>query len=672
MNLNIETTKENTFKLTKGNTQIIFGFSVELSDKTLFGKSANIISSDICDAEKMTVYTYEFVWPEGERARYILEKDKKHPSINIHIEICNLTKTELSVKRINLIKIERNQLFLGNGIKDWAILKNGSRKNDSVGLHQFGNDDFDINDINTVGNELGVTDGNNNASKEHKKIESYYLTVIKSISLCESLLIGFITMSRQKTFSEFYCNNEEDAFQGLNAVCETDQKVVSVNHSIRSEKLILDLDNPFEAIDRYAKLSGRAPNEIKFPRALRGWCSWYFHYESVTQEKVLDSLRIIDEHKLPMDVILIDMGWEQRLGNWYPNYCFPKGMPWLSDRIHRSGLKAGIWVSPFWIEPRSYVHREHPEWLLKDKSGKPVVFTCHIDGYVIDTTIPEACEWIGEEFRRITEDWGFELVKVDFLRAVNLFEDIQYKNNFTGTEALMLGMQAIRKGVGENTYIVACGGDYGPTLGIADANRTSNDISANWDSVKRTFKKNILRFWMNKNWWRNDPDCLVIRNEKEGVPGEIAANPDHNQIGKFNKIEVDTILALFKAIGCNIFFGDDLSQLSIEKIEILKRYLDELNTSPSNMVPRDMFESRYPQILHNKIDENMHEITIINWEDNPISKSWGIYELIGRQKDGEYIARIKDKIIGKYKKEDFIEELYISAHGHVCISICMV
>ncbi len=300
---------------------------------------------------------------------------------------------------------------------------------------------------------------------------------------------------------------------------------------------------------------------------------------------------------IEVDTILIDMGWEERLGDWYPNSKFSNGMKWISDTIHSYGLKSGLWLSPFWVEPRSEVRREHPEWLLRDRKGELIVFHCHIDGYVIDLTIPEACEWIADTFRRVTQVWGFDLIKIDFLRAVSLFPEASYKNKATMAEALRLGMEAVRKGAGEKTFIIGCGGQYGPTLGLVDANRTSNDISANWESVKITCKKNILRYWMNGKWWVNDPDCLIIRSQLEGTPGKVAGALKHDARGKFTDREVGTIITLFEAMEGLTFLGDDLPLLTCEKVTNLKALLDASKDCGNPSLPRDMFKSPYPTYL---------------------------------------------------------------------------
>jgi hypothetical protein len=347
-------------------------------------------------------------------------------------------------------------------------------------------------------------------------------------------------------------------------------------------------------------------------------------------------------------------------------------MKWLADKIHGAGLKAGLWLAPFWVESRSEIHREHPEWLLRDKDGRLIVFNCHIDGYVIDTTIPGARAWIRSLFRRVVAEWGFDLVKIDFLRAVSLFPEARYSRNVTRAEALRLGLEAVREGAGEEAFIIACGGHYGPSLGIADANRTSNDIGANWESFKRTFKKNILRYWMHQRWWINDPDCLVVRSRDEGEGGRIAGYPGHIPNGSFTSTEVNTIMAVFQSLEAMTFLGDDLPLLAPEKILKLQSLLGAERKGEASLIPRDMFQRRYSHILDTRIGDRGHRIVIINWNDSKLVEAPALWELTGRENPGaryHLYSMPEHRFLATCSPEDKVPEYAIEPHGSLVLSV---
>jgi hypothetical protein len=610
------------------------------------------------------LFRYSFHWENSSlAAEYRICLPDNLPAASISLKVVNNGGDPVSIRGLSLLALSKGALTLGEGLRDWVIYKNGIRKNDLVSVYRFGSGEFDIADV--------TADGNEDASFTERKqsgdtltVNSNYLTVIHSASSGNSFLAGFYTVHRQFSHTQLVCDKAETEMLSYEAFCDLDGVSLESNASLESEKLLLDFGDSFEAIERYASLSGKIGGGKGKRPPLSGWCSWYYFYESVSEADVLKNLEFITANKLNVDTILIDMGWEERLGAWYPGNKFPHGMKWLADKIHDAGFKAGLWLSPFWVECRSDIHREHPEWLLRDKDGRLIVFNCHIDGYVIDTTIPEARAWIQAVFRKVSAEWGFDLVKIDFLRAVSLFPEAHYSKNVTRAEALRLGMEAVRKGAGEETFIIACGGHYGPTLGIADANRTSNDIGANWESFKRTFKKNILRYWMHQRWWINDPDCLVIRNRNEGTGGRIAGYPGHAPRGSFTDTEAETIMTVFQALGGMSFLGDNLPLLAREKIRKLQSLLAAERKGAVSLIPRDLFLRPYPHILDTRIDDRSHRIVIVNWNDTQLVESPALWELVGREDPGaKYHVMLEHRSLGVYSPEERVPEYSIEPHG---------
>ena len=61
--------------------------------------------------------------------------------------------------------------------------------------------------------------------------------------------------------------------------------------------------------------------------------------------------------------------------------------------------------------------REHPDWLLLHE-GKPWYCGCNWGGfYALDIDNPEFQAYLKAVFTRVLDEWGFDLVKLDFLYA---------------------------------------------------------------------------------------------------------------------------------------------------------------------------------------------------------------------------------------------------------------
>lgn len=642
-----------------------FQFEIELEEKTITSRDGMIIERRTQQIESQwgngQIQYIKYAWNEDSvEVVYIITTYDNTPSATVRMDVKNTGKDSIIIKYLRPVVVESKGVVLGNGIEDWSIYKNGIR-NRQLGVHKFASPDFSVDDLKEPNNEdtrfVAYDD-----TEDLTIVNSGYLSVLRSCSTEHSMLLGYETGQNELGLIRFCCTKDERNFIFLEAVCIMDDLLVKQGESVMSESLLIDFRETFTAIDEYA-LRSADKAEVKLNEKVpTGWCSWYFFYESVTEQDVISNLEFIHKNNMPVEYIQIDMGWEQRLGDWYANYEFPNGMKWMADQIHAKGYKAGIWLCPFWVELRSWVHREHPEWLLKNKKGDLIIFHCHIDGYVIDTTIPEARKWITETFHRISQEWGYDYVKIDFLRAISMYPDVKYANAATRAQALRMGLEAVREGVGPETLIMSCGGHFGPALGIAGAARTSGDVDAYWESVKTMYKWNILRYWMNGRWWYNDPDCVMLRGPEEGVPGSIAAYKQVER-GTFTDTEVKTILTLLRATGGMVFLGDDMPQLKKEKIEMLKYILPATGVAA---IPRDMFEQKYPHILDAQLQKDCHEVSIINWNDEVQKEKLLLRNIIG-QKSASAKFRIYDKWdereVGEFTIDKVVDIGDIEPHG---------
>ena len=100
-------------------------------------------------------------------------------------------------------------------------------------------------------------------------------------------------------------------------------------------------DEVFAAYTRH--LADRLGSRTR--RAGNVWCSWYAYYETITEQQLAKD--IDDLRGLPFDVVQVDDGWEQLVGDWQPNHKFPSGMRALADRITDAGMTPGLWLAPF-------------------------------------------------------------------------------------------------------------------------------------------------------------------------------------------------------------------------------------------------------------------------------------------------------------------------------------
>lgn len=94
----------------------------------------------------------------------------------------------------------------------------------------------------------------------------------------------------------------------------------------------------------------------------------------------------------------------------------------MVEEIHAAGFQAGLWLAPFVCEKDSALFRQHPDWLLK-VNGKPWCCGCNWSSfYALDIDNPAVLDYLRRVFDRVLNDWGFDLVKLDFLYGAALWQ----------------------------------------------------------------------------------------------------------------------------------------------------------------------------------------------------------------------------------------------------------
>lgn len=131
------------------------------------------------------------------------------------------------------------------------------------------------------------------------------------------------------------------------------------------------------------------------------------------------ALRMIaNSSELGLEIFQLDAGWFRGVGDWYPDpKKFPRGLAFIADHAHQSGLRFGLWVdwtqaglgtSPGALNVRS---PEVRDWLVNDLPAdwKPEEFK----GQTIDLGVPAARQYTSQEVKRIVEDNHLDMLEHD-------------------------------------------------------------------------------------------------------------------------------------------------------------------------------------------------------------------------------------------------------------------
>ena len=104
--------------------------------------------------------------------------------------------------------------------------------------------------------------------------------------------------------------------------------------------------------------------------------------------------------------------------------------------------------------------------------------------YVFDITNGETWGYFRKLYRHFTYDWGYSYHKLDFTRAAVIYENARFANRrMTLAQAYRRAVEAIREGMGEEAFLLMCGGLYDPIIGLVDSQRTGSDVLSMWSST---------------------------------------------------------------------------------------------------------------------------------------------------------------------------------------------
>lgn len=342
--------------------------------------------------------------------------------------------------------------------------------------------------------------------------------------------------------------------------------------------LFLVTPEPFSGLETYADLVGRL-YRVRLNPIINGWCSWFVTYGDVTEKDILRHAEFVARELKPygMEWIQIDDGYQTAFGNWEGNAKFPHGMKWLAGRIRELGLKPGIWVAPFAISADTDIAKQHPEWLVQGDNGEPQPIVPEHQQqaqYILDVTHPGSRKWLEGLFRAITQEWGYDFVKTDFVEWTILAAERYGDPTVSKAQAYRLGCQIMREAMGSERHLLDCG-PAPMAVGLIDSMRIELDRPsppfevwehyAGWPNS--TIPSVAKRYYFHRRMWVNDPDHLRTR-DLSLTQAQAAA----------------TCIALS---GGTMISGDPLPDLDPERLSITRKVLPAYGEAAR---PLDLFD----------------------------------------------------------------------------------
>ena len=459
-----------------------------------------------------------------------------------------------------------DDLFYANGYQAWTTSREFSKKDTFKGLIKAAG-------INKSLKHFAGLSGDYHFEKygEEGKFHAYTYCYFREKGEKEIKLYG--SKSERQGFTIFAVDMKDDKF-----IIRKDVEGLALTAGQEYE--IFDIaiikGNMDDVMDKYFfDFVGCKKPAIEH---LSGYTSWYNYFQNISEDIILRDLNGLDRASEEVNIFQVDDGYQQAVGDWLliDEKKFPNGMKYIADEIHKKGYKAGIWLAPFSAQVSSKLANEHPDWLLRHNRNGKKMLGCQGWGgaYTIDIYNPEAREYIMKVFDVVLNEWGFDMVKLDFLYS----QCIEPRNGKTRGEIMCDGVDLLREACGDK-WILGCGVPIGACMGIFDACRISCDASKNWQftlkgnlsvnalvssirincenpSSQNAIINTIFRNHLDGRAFCNDPDVFFLRDIN------INYTMDQKLLhGKINSV-----------CGNVLFVSDNAGDFDDERIGYLKEF----------------------------------------------------------------------------------------------------
>jgi alpha-galactosidase len=156
------------------------------------------------------------------------------------------------------------------------------------------------------------------------------------------------------------------------------------------------------------------------------WCGWGYEF-GVTTKQMLDTIPKLKE--LGIHWATLDDGWFNNYGDWQPRLptFANNAIPDMVKQFHDQGIKVQLWWLPLAVEDghygyggRKYVEsdviKQHPDWLILNKDGKPARMARNLA--TLCPAVPGVQEYYKQLTTRFIKDWGFDGSKLDNIYSV--------------------------------------------------------------------------------------------------------------------------------------------------------------------------------------------------------------------------------------------------------------
>ena len=471
---------------------------------------------------------------------------------------------------------EQTERFFANGFQSWTSSREYKRNDVQYGLRTLSK----LPIVRTFSGASGDYAFTEYGKDLYHSFSYTYFRIDEKVELVGSL-------NERTGYTIFYADYAQNIFAAVK-----DVEGLTLDGEYQLFDIVRVQGTYGEVFDKYFELYPRKnTGRVKH---LAGYTSWYNYYQNINEEIILRDLQGLARAGKNANIFQIDDGYETKVGDWdMDTVKFPNGLAPIVDRIHEQGLMAGLWYAPFAAQFKANVIKNHPDWLIRNKHGRPVISGIAWGGfYALDFEKEEVREYIKAFFDKVFNEWHFDMVKLDFLYAAA----IEPRNGKTRGQLMCEAMDFLRECCGDK-IILGCGVPLAPAFGVVDACRISCDVENTFKekfyvkvtnqeiiSAKMAMVNSVYRRHLNGRIWANDPDVFFLRDDGMKKAGytlqqkKLLAKVNHifgdvlfvsDNVGAYDDVKMQILLDAYRKFDGKVLSAEHIAP------EILKVVFEE-------------------------------------------------------------------------------------------------
>lgn len=553
---------------------------------------------------------------------YVLRAYDEQPFGDIEVTVRNTTANVIHVEAIRAVDATQAPILDlgGPSAEDRVLSDSFSEDRPAMQIRDLGNAEHQMH--RAVGSQLIYNRQSHESLFLGALTSNQFLTILRlhmaSSSSSSPRMAAYEVESTGTTEME-----KENSLQNSPAVDQIQLSLpVEPGKELSSEKLLFSVSKDYHnQLETYGSLIRQIHHARVSAPPLMGWWSWTAYYFGLNAGAAATNAQWEAEHlkSFGYDVFHIDEGYQYARGEYAtPNATlFPNGMAPVYYKAHGLGLVPGIWTAPFEVSERSWVYKNHPEWLVKNAKGQPIPAGKVVDNkdqlYMLDCTNPGAQDYLRKTYSTLVKQWGIRYIKLDFMDD-SAIEGYHYKPNTTAMEAQRIGLKIIRQTVGDHVYLDKDGSVMLNPVGLVDYGRISQDTGHTFDASQEAATGIAARYYMNRNFFVADPDAFTVSRQT------ITDQSWHESNKPATLDDAKVSIALAAVSGGMLEIGDNLPSLwkEPERVALLENQdlIDMVRLGKAS-IPLDLMSysatDQQPSIFLLKEDRRQSILTIFNW-----------------------------------------------------------